>query len=201
MTPTSPPTITQLLVAWNQGDPGALEQLTPLVYRELHRLAHGYLAGERHGHVLQTTALVNEAFVRLIEWQKVEWQSRAHFFAVASNIMRQILVDYARAQHRVRRGGNAQQVPLDEALVVSNGRAAELLQLDDALNSLAKFDARKSRIAELRYFGGLSVEETALVLNVSAVTVMREWRVTKAWLLQEMSKGDGMMKKRSGGKL
>lgn len=189
MTTSSATDIPQLLTAWSNGDHDALNQLMPLVYDELHQMAHRYLRRERSDHTLQTTALVNEAYLKMVGQKELQWQSRAHFFAVASNIMRQILVDYARTQNRARRGGGAQQVPLDEALVVSNGRAAELLLLDDALNSLAKFDARKSRIAELRYFGGLSVEETALVLNVSAVTVMREWRVTKAWLLQEMSKG------------
>ncbi len=179
----------QLLAAWSEGDQDALNQLMPLVYDELHQMAHRYLRRERADHTLQTTALVNEAYLKMVGQKEPHWQNRAHFFAVASNIMRQILVDYARTQNRVRRGGELQQVPLDEAVVVSGGRAGELLLLDDALNSLAKFDARKSRIAELRYFGGLSVEETALVLQVSAVTVMREWRVTKAWLLQEMSKG------------
>lgn len=189
MTTPFPADVPQLLAAWSDGDQDALNQLMPLVYDELHQMAHRYLRRERTDHTLQTTALVNEAYLKMVGQKELQWQSRAHFFAVASNIMRQILVDYARTQNRARRGGNAQQVPLDEALVVSNGRAAELLLLDDALKSLAKFDARKSRIAELRYFGGLSVEETATVLNVSAVTVMREWRVTKAWLLQEMSKG------------
>jgi RNA polymerase sigma factor (TIGR02999 family) len=189
MTNSSALDVPQLLTAWSNGDREALNQLMPLVYDELHQMAHRYLRRERVDHTLQTTALVNEAYLKMVGQKELHWQSRAHFFAVASNIMRQILVDYARTQNRARRGGHTQQVPLDEALIVSNGRAAELLLLDDALKSLAKFDARKSRIAELRYFGGLSVEETALVLQVSAVTVMREWRVTKAWLLQEMSKG------------
>ncbi|HEX4947433.1 MAG TPA: ECF-type sigma factor [Blastocatellia bacterium] len=181
--------VPQLLAAWSEGNADALNQLMPLVYDELHQMAHRYLRRERSDHTLQTTALVNEAYLKMVGQKAQQWQNRAHFFAVASNIMRQILVDYARTQHRARRGGHAQQVPLDEALIVATEHAAELLLLDDALHSLAKFDARKSRIAELRYFGGLSVEETAMVLNVSAVTVMREWRVTKAWLLQEMSKG------------
>lgn len=189
MTTPSAPDIPQLLTAWSNGDVDALNQLMPLVYDELHQMAHRYLRRERVDHTLQTTALVNEAYLKMVGQRELQWQNRAHFFAVAANVMRQILVDYARAQHRIRRGGAAQQVSLDEALLVSNGRAAELLLLDDALHSLAKFDARKSRIAELRYFGGLSVEETAAVLQISAVTVMREWRVTKAWLLQEMSKG------------
>ena len=189
MTTPSTTDVRQLLAAWSDGDNDAFNQLMPLVYDELHQMAHRYLRRERSDHTLQTTALVNEAYLKMVGQKEQHWQSRAHFFAVAANVMRQILVDYARAQNRARRGGATQQVPLDEALIVSNGRAAELLLLDDALHSLAQFDARKSRIAELRYFGGLSVEETAVVLNISAVTVMREWRVTKAWLLQAMSKG------------
>jgi RNA polymerase sigma-70 factor, ECF subfamily len=190
MTKSSAEDVPQLLAAWSEGDQEALNQLLPLVYDELHKMAHRYLRRERADHTLQTTALVNEAYLKMVGQKNQQWQNRAHFFAVASNIMRQILVDYARTQHRARRGGDAQQVPLDEAVIVSSGRAAELLLLDDALYSLAKFDARKSRIAELRYFGGLSVEETAMVLQVSSVTVLREWRLTKAWLLQEMNKGD-----------
>jgi RNA polymerase sigma factor (TIGR02999 family) len=189
MTTPSTADVPQLLAAWSDGDHDALNQLMPLVYDELHQMAHRYLRRERVDHTLQTTALVNEAYLKMVGQKEQHWQGRAHFFAVAANIMRQILVDYARTQNRARRGGAAQQVPLDEAVIVSSGRATELLLLDDALHSLAKFDARKSRIAEMRYFGGLSVEETATVLQVAPVTVMREWRVTKAWLLQEMSKG------------
>ena len=187
MTPTSSPTITQLLVAWNQGDQSALEQLTPLVYRELHRLAHGYLAGERHGHVLQTTALVNEAFVRLIEWQKVEWQGRAHFLGVAATLMRHILVQFAREQQAAKRGGRAIQVSLSEAAGIGDRQHPDLVALDDALTALEKLDSRQSRIVELRFFGGLSLEEAAEVLQVSLSTVRRDWRIAQAWLQQQLS--------------
>ncbi|MBL8169424.1 MAG: sigma-70 family RNA polymerase sigma factor [Acidobacteria bacterium] len=188
MTPTSPPTITQLLVAWNQGDPGALEQLTPLVYRELHRLAHGYLAGERHGHVLQTTALVNEAFVRLIEWQKVEWQGRAHFLGVAATLMRHILVQFARERLAAKRGGGqAIQISLSEVAEISARQNPDLVALDDALTVLEKLDSRQSRVVELRFFGGLSLEEAAEVMQVSLSTVRRDWRIAQAWLQQQLS--------------
>lgn len=184
-----PEEVTQLLVAWERGDQSALNQLMPLVYDELRQIAHRYLRRERADHTLQTTALVNEAYLKLIREKNPNWQSRAHFFAAAANVMRHILVDYARTRNRVRRGSGAQQVPLEDALSVSTERATELLVLDDALKSLEKFDACKSRIAELRYFGGLSVEETAEVLLVSPTTILREWRLTKAWLHHEMSKG------------
>lgn len=188
MTPTSPPTITQLLVAWNQGDQGALEQLTPLVYRELHRLAHGYLAGERHGHVLQTTALVNEAFVRLIEWQKVEWQGRAHFMGVAATLMRHILVQFARERLAAKRGGRqAIQISLSEVAEISARQNPDLVALDDALTVLEKLDSRQSRVVELRFFGGLSLEEAAEVMQVSLSTVRRDWRIAQAWLQQQLS--------------
>jgi len=187
MTPTSPPTITQLLVAWNQGDQSALEQLTPLVYRELHRLAHGYLAGERHGHVLQTTALVNEAFVRLIEWQKVEWQGRAHFLGVAATLMRHILVQFAREQRAAKRGGRAIQISLSEVANIGARQNPDLVALDDALTTLEKLDSRQSRVVELRFFGGLSLEEAAEVMQVSLSTVRRDWRIAQAWLQQQLS--------------
>ncbi|MFN8002393.1 MAG: sigma-70 family RNA polymerase sigma factor [Acidobacteriota bacterium] len=188
MTPTSPPTITQLLVAWNQGDQGALEQLTPLVYRELHRLAHGYLAGERHGHVLQTTALVNEAFVRLIEWQKIEWQGRAHFMGVAATLMRHILVQFARERLAAKRGGGqAIQISLSEVAEISARQNPDLVALDDALTVLEKLDSRQSRVVELRFFGGLSLEEAAEVMQVSLSTVRRDWRIAQAWLQQQLS--------------
>lgn len=186
----SPEAVTQLLVAWGSGDQAALDQLMPLVYDELHQIAHRYLRRERAEHTLQTTALVNEAYLKLAGEKNKDWQNRAHFFAVAANMMRHLLVDYARTRNRARRGGAAQQVPLDDALIVAPERATELLVLDDALTSLEQFDARKSRIAELRYFGGLSVEETAAVLHVSPTTILREWRLTKAWLHQEMSRGN-----------
>ena len=187
MSSSSPPTITQLLVAWNQGDQAALEQLTPLVYQELHRLAHGYLAGERRGHVLQTTALVNEAFVRLIDWQQVEWQNRAHFFGVSATLMRHILVQFAREQQAVKRGGQAIQVSLSEAAHVSTRQNPDLVKLDDALTALEKLDPRQARIVELRFFGGLSLEEAAEVLKVSLSTVRRDWRMAQAWLHQQLN--------------
>ena len=188
MTPASPPTITQLLVAWNQGDQGALEQLTPLVYRELHRLAHGYLVGERQGHVLQTTALVNEAFVRLIDWQQVEWQDRAHFFGVAATLMRHILVQFARAQQAAKRGGGqAIHVTLSEAAGATTQPSPDLVALDDALTALEKLNPRHSRIVELRFFGGLSLEEAAEFLHLSVSTVRRDWRMAQAWLHQQLS--------------
>lgn len=186
----TPTEVTELLSAWERGDQAALEQLIPLVYDELRQIAHRYLRRERAGHTLQTTALVNEAYLKLVGEKQPNLQNRTQFFAAAANVMRQILVDYARARNRVRRGGKAQPVPLDEALIVVAERASELLALDDALNSLAKFDARKSRVAELRYFGGLSVEETAQVLQLSPTTILREWRLTKAWLHSEITKGN-----------
>lgn len=188
MTPVSTPTITQLLVAWNQGDQSALEQLTPLVYRELHRLAHGYLAGERPDHVLQTTALVNEAFVRLIDWQAVEWQDRAHFFGVAATLMRHILVQFAREQQAAKRGGGlALHVTLSEAAGVELQQSPDLVALDDALTTLEKLNPRHSRIVELRFFGGLSLEEAAEFLHLSVSTVRRDWRMAQAWLHQQLS--------------
>ena len=182
-----PPNITQLLVAWNQGDQEALAQLTPLVYRELHRLAHGYLAGERRGHVLQTTALVNEAFVRLIDWQQVEWQSRAHFFGVSATLMRHILVQFAREQQAAKRGGQGIQVSLSEAAAVSTRPNPDLVALDDALTTLEKLDPRQARIVELRFFAGLSLEEAAEVVRVSVSSVRRDWRMAQAWLPQQLS--------------
>lgn len=188
MTPPAPSTITQLLVAWNQGDQSALEQLTPLVYRELHRLAHGYLAGERQGHVLQTTALVNEAFVRLIDWQQVEWQDRAHFFGVAATLMRHILVQFAREQQAAKRGGGQViHVTLSEAAGATTQPSPDLVALDDALTALEKLNPRHSRIVELRFFGGLSLEEAAAFLHLSVSTVRRDWRMAQAWLHQQLN--------------
>lgn len=181
------PNITQLLVAWKHGDQNALEQLTPLVYRELHRLAHGYLAGERRGHILQTTALVNEAFVRLVNWDEVEWQNRAHFFGVSATLMRHILVQFAREQQAQKRGGNAVQVSLSEAAAISTRLNPDLVKLDDALTALEKLDPRQARTVELRFFGGLSLEESAEVLGVSVSTVRRDWRMAQAWLHQQLS--------------
>jgi len=178
--------ITQLLLAWNEGDGQALDRLMPLVQDELHRLAHRYMAGERPGHPLQTTALINEAYLRLIDSSRVRWQNRSHFFAVSAQLMRRILVDVARARNKRKRGGDVVQVSLDEAMVVTREPSADLIALDDALTTLATFDERKSRIIELRFFGGLSVEETAEVLKVSAATVMRDWGLAKVWLLREL---------------
>ncbi len=189
MTTPSEKEVTRLLVAWSNGDQAALEQLTPLVYSELHQLAHRYLGRERKGHTLQTTALVHEAYLRLIDQKEVRWQNRAHFFAIAAQMMRRILVDYARSRNVAKRGGDARQVSLDEAMEVSDERAADVIALDEALKSLSDLDQRKSRIIELRFFGGLSIEETAEVLGVSPGTVMRDWTFAKAWLQREINKG------------
>jgi len=188
MTP-SPDEVTQLLLDWSNGSHAAFERLTPLVYEELHHLAHRHMRRERPGHTLQTSALVNEAYVRLFDQRSVHWQSRAQFFSIASRLMRRILVDHARAHNCDKRGGGVLQVSLDEAALVSQERAAELMALDDALSSLAAFDQRKTEVVELRFFGGMSVEETAEVLHLSAVTVMREWRAAKAWLYRTIETG------------
>lgn len=188
MSSPSTPEVTHLLLAWSNGDRAALDQLMPIVYAELRQLASRYLGGERPGHTLQPTALVNEAYLRLVDQSSLQWQNRAHFFAVAARMMRHILVDYARARHNAKRGGRAVKVTLDEAAEVSTERTAEMVALDDALTELSEFDQRKSQIVELRYFGGLSVEETAEALNVSPGTVMREWTLAKAWLRRELSK-------------
>jgi RNA polymerase sigma-70 factor, ECF subfamily len=178
--------MTQLLLAWGDGDQAALEKLTPLVYAELHRLAKGYMFGEQPGHTLQTTALINEAYLRLIDWKNVRWQNRAHFFGVAAQVMRRILVDFARARHSIKRGGAAQQVSLDEAVTIHGTRSAEFITLDEAINSLAEIDRRKSQVVELRFFGGLTAKETAEVLKVSQRTVEREWNLARAWLYREL---------------
>jgi len=180
--------ITQLLLAWNEGDEQALDRLMPLVQDELHRLAHRYMTGERPGHPLQTTALINEAYLRLIDSSRVRWQNRSHFFAVSAQLMRRILVDVARARNKLKRGGDSVQVSLDEALVISREPSADLVALDDALKTLATFDERKSKVIELRFFGGLSIEETAEVLKVSPATVMRDWGLAKIWLLRELER-------------
>lgn len=182
----SPKEITRLLVAWGDGDESALEGLTPLVYEELRRLAHHYMGRERPGHTLQTTALVNEAYVRLIDWKHVHWQNRAHFFGVAAQLMRRILVDFARARGYAKRGGGALAVTLDDAALVSNNKGADIVALDEALVSLAELDARQSQVVELRFFGGLSIEETAEVLKVSPGTVRRDWSLARAWLHREL---------------
>jgi len=183
-----PVAITKLLLAWNGGDQSALHRLMPLVHDELRRLAHGHMRGERPGHPLQTTALVNEAYVRLVDSSRVRWQNRAHFFAVSAQLMRRILVDIARTRRRRKRGGGDVQVSFDEAMAVAGGPGLDVIALDDALRALAAFDERKSKVVELRYFGGLSVEETAEALGVSAVTVMRDWSVAKVWLLRELER-------------
>jgi RNA polymerase sigma factor (TIGR02999 family) len=178
--------VTQLLLAWNDGDGEALEKLIPLVEAELRRLAHRYMGQERPGHQLQTTALVNEAYMRLIDWKNVEWQNRAHFFGVSAQLMRRILVDFARQRPRIQ-GESAHHLALDDALTVSADQNEDLVALDDALKSLAEIDERKSRIVELRFFGGLSVEETAEVLGLAPITIMREWNKAKAWLYRELN--------------
>ena len=179
--------VSGLLRAWSDGDRAALDRLTPIVYDELHRLARRYMKRERPGHSLQTTALVNEAYLRLVDAGKVNFQNRAHFFAVSAQLMRRILVEFARRHGSQKRGGEVQRVSLDESLVVYGERGADLVALDDALQALAALYARRSRVVELRFFGGLSVEETAEVLRVSPETVMHDWKLAKAWLLRAMS--------------
>ena len=178
--------LTQLLVNWSHGDKSALDRLMPLVDEELRRLAHRYMSRERTGHTLQTTALVNEAFLRLINRSKVDWQNRAHFFGLAAQLMRTILVDHARSHACTKRGGGADKLELDEGQVVSRQKASEVLALDDALKELAVIDPEQGRIVELRFFGGLTVEETAEVLHISPATVKREWSTAKAWLYREL---------------
>jgi RNA polymerase sigma factor (TIGR02999 family) len=182
--------VTRLLLAWGHGDEAALQQLMPLVHGELRRLARRHMAHERPGHTLQATALVNEAYLRLIDVRKIQWQDRAHFFAMSARLMRRILVDFARAKHYQKRVGGTQKVTFDEALVVSNERGGELVALDDALVSLAAIDPRKSQVVEMRFFGGLSVEETAEALQVSVDTVMRDWKLAKVWLKRELKRTD-----------
>src|SRR5277367_3865747 len=180
--------VSKLLRAWGGGDQNALETLTPVVYDELRRLARRYMRRERPGHSLQTTALVNEAYLRLVDYKRMKWQNRAHFFAVSAQLMRRILVDHAR-RHNQKRGAGAQQVSLDEAAAVSGERTTDLVALDDALVALARLDPRKVQVVEMRFFGGLNVEETAEVLKVSPVTVMRDWSTAKAWLYRELTGG------------
>ena len=182
----SPSHITDLLVAWSGGDEHALETLMPLVHGELRRLARRQMAGERQGHTLQTTALINEAYLRLVDLTRVRWQDRAHFLAMSARLMRRILVEHARSRLYAKRGGGAATVSLDESLVVTNDARPDLVALDDALQALAAVDVRKSQVVEMRFFGGLSVEETAEALCVSPETVMRDWRLAKVWLLREL---------------
>ena len=185
----SPEKVSQLLIDWSCGNKGALDQLIPLVDAELRRLAHQYMRQERPGHTLQTTALVNEAYLRLIDQRHVHWQNRAHFFGIAAQLMRRILVDYARNRRYAKRGGGALRVSLDEAAMESQERAVELIALDEALQNLAAIDPRRSQVVELRFFGGLSIEETAEVLKTSRNTVIRDWTMAKAWLYREIGKG------------
>lgn len=191
----SPPSeeVSGLLRAWSEGDRGALDRLTPIVYDELHRLAGRYMKRERPGHSLQTTALVDEAYMRLVDYKGMQWQNRAHFFAVSAQLMRRILVEHAR-RHNLKRGGGVQHVSLEETAVLGGARGADLVALDDALEALARFDSRKVQVVEMRFFGGLSVEETAEVLKVSPVTVMRDWSTARAWLYRELTGGttDGL---------
>lgn len=187
MTP-SPDEVTELLIAWSNGDQAALDRLMPLVYDELRRIARRYMSHQSPGHTLQTTELIHEAFLKLVRQPEKHWRNRAHFLGVAAQAMRHILVDYARSRQCAKRGSAVQVVSLDEAAVVSEERAAEIVALDDALSRLAEIDLRKSRIVEMRYFGGLSVEETAEVLGVSPDTVMRDWRLAKTWLRRELSR-------------
>lgn len=179
--------ITRLLQAWGSGDESALERLTPLVYNELHRIAHRYMAAEQPGQTLQTTALVHEVYLRLVDANNINWQDRAHFYAISARLMRRILVDFARSRNYQKRGGHSPHIELEEAVTVSAVVGSELLAVDEALKELAKLDRRKSEVVELRFFGGLTVEEVAAALQVSPETVMRDWKLAKAWLLRELS--------------
>ncbi|HLV02244.1 MAG TPA: sigma-70 family RNA polymerase sigma factor [Acidobacteriota bacterium] len=182
--------VTSLLLAWSRGEDSALDKLIPLVYSELHRLAHRYMVGERQNHTLQTTAVVNEAYLRLVDCQRVNWRDRAHFLALSAELVRRVLIDYARSRHCRKRGGAAIKVSLDEGCLSTRQSVADWLALDRALHLLAELDPRKGRVVELRFFGGLSIKETAEVLQVSQDTIMRDWRLAKAWLLKEL-KGEG----------
>jgi RNA polymerase sigma factor (TIGR02999 family) len=187
MDPSSRSDVTELLIAWSNGNQAARDQLMGVVYDELHRLARRYMRRESPGHTLQTSALLNEAFLRLVDQKNVHWQNRAHFFGIAAQMMRRILVDYARSRNYAKRGGGARALSLDEALIVSDARNEEVVNVHEALERLTEFDSRKGQIVELRFFGGLSIEETAEVLGVSPGTVMRDWTLAKAWLHREMS--------------
>jgi RNA polymerase sigma-70 factor, ECF subfamily len=180
------PEVTQLLLAWSQGEQEALDKLIPFVHEELRRLAHYYMSGERADHTLQTTALVNEAYLRLVDLGQTQWQNRAHFFAVSAQLMRRILVDFARSRNLLKRGGGIEQLSLAEEMVISEDSQEDLIALDEALNALAAIDERKSKVVELRFFGGLTEEETAEVLKVSSETVTRDWRLAKVWLLRAL---------------
>ena len=179
--------VTQLLMAWNDGDQSALERLIPLVHAELHRIARRYMRNERAGHMLQTSALINEAYMRLIDAQQVHWQNRAHFFGIAAQLMRRVLVDFARSRSYKKRGGGAFQVSLDETMVITKERGEDLVALDEALSALSELDERKGRVVEMRFFGGLSEKEIAEALTVSQETVRRDWRLAKSWLRRRLS--------------
>ena len=189
---STPPSaeVTELLLAWNRGDEQALETLTPLVYRELHRLANRYMAGEPQDRTLQASALVNEAYLKLVDLRQMHWKNRAHFFAMSARLMRRILVDYARRRHYLKRGGRGQQVTFHDELLVGRGRTDEVIVIDDALKALETVDQRKARVVELRFFGGLSNEEIAETLNISTDTVMRDWKMAKVWLQRELTKAN-----------
>ena len=186
----SPTDVTDLLRAWSNGDVAAFDRLVPLVYQELRSLARRYMRQERADHTLQATSLINEAYLRLVDVNRIQWQNRAHFLAVAAQAMRRILVESARRRHRHKRGGDVVMVALDEAPDIGHDKGADLVALSDALTALASFDPRMGQVVELRFFGGLSVEETADVLHVSPETVMRDWKTAKAWLLRELSQGN-----------
>jgi len=185
----SPQEFSLLLQAWSQGNKSALDRLIPMVYDELHRLAHHYLAMEKAGHSLQTSALVNEAYIRLVDASRMHWRDRAHFFGIAAKLMRQILVDFARKRSYQKRASGTQELSLDDPLAVGAASEENILRLDEATKALAEFDARKAKVVELRFFGGLNVEETAEVLNVARITVIRDWKMAKLWLLRELRRG------------
>ena len=190
MTASSSHTVTQLLRAWRQGDAAALDRLVPVVYQKLRRLARHHMAGQRPGHTLQATALVNEAYMRLIDCEQVNWKDRAHFFAISAQMMRRVLVEFARSRQYQKRGAGARKTSLDEGVIASPQRGQDLVALDDALQALAAEYPRQAQVVELRFFGGLNVEETAEVLHVSAITVMRDWQLAKVWLARELKKRD-----------
>lgn len=189
MTRSSPQEVSLMLRAWRGGDKSALDKLIPLVHDELRRLAHRYMTREKAGHTLQTTALVNEAYLRLVDLARIEWQDRSHFFAISANLMRRILVDFARSRGYQKRGGDIRKISLDESLLVSPEPGAELIRIDEALAALSEFDARKARVVEMRFFGGMTEDETAEVLHVSRETVKRDWRLARNWLLCELTDG------------
>jgi RNA polymerase sigma factor (TIGR02999 family) len=181
--------VTELLVAWSEGNQSVLNELTQMVYQDLHRLAHHYMRSERSGHLLQTTALINETYLRLIDWKDIQWKNRAHFIGICAQLMRRILVDFARSQNYAKRGGKAKRAQLEEAEALSVKPDSELVAIDEALQELEKIDARKSKVVELRFFGGLSVEQTAEVMNISPRTVMRQWSLAQAWLHDQLRGG------------